>query len=184
DEVAVYPSALTSTQIGAHFTASGDTRPTAPGSVSATAGTNQATVTWTASTATVPTGETGVLGYVVTAYAGSTARNATSVGAAATSATLTGLKSGTAYTLQVYAINGFGSGAVGTSSAVTPTGTTTTYASTILGDTPAFYYRLDDSGPQITDSSGNVHHAVPGTGYTNGVSGALSSDSDTAVGPD
>ena len=183
DEVALYPSALTGTQVVNHFAASGDTVPTAPGSVAATSGANQATVTWTASSASVPSGETAVLGYVAIAYSGGTARNATSVASSATSATLTGLKGGTAYTFEVFAVNAFGFGAAGMSSSHTPTGGSTTYASTILGDSPAAYYRLDDSGPVIADSSGSANQALAGTGFTTGVGGSLSSDADAALEP-
>ena len=190
DEVAMYPTALSASQILGHFTASGDTVPSAPGSVTAvvSGGSNQATVSWTASTATVPGTEPAVQGYVVTAYIGSTARNTTSVAGSATSATLKGLKGGTSYTFQVHGISPFGSGSVGTSSAHTPTGSTTTYASTILGDSPAFYYRLDDSGPLITDSTGNTslgvpYHALAGSGFVSGIAGAVSSDGDAGVEP-
>src|SRR6202011_35185 len=182
DEVAVYPSALSTTQVATHFTASGDTRPTAPTAVTATAGSNQATVTWTASTATVPAGETPVTGYLVTAYKGSTAVNSTSVAGTATSATVTGLQGGVAYTLQVSGLNGFGTGAPGTSPSVTPTGSTTTYASTVLADGPSLYYRLDDGGPLLVDSAGG-HQAQPAAGITRAVAGAWPTDPNTAVAP-
>jgi RHS repeat-associated protein len=182
DEVAVYPSALSATQIANHFTASGDTRPTVPGSVAATAGANQATVTWTASTATVPSGETAIAGYVVTAYNGSTAVNATSVPASAASATISGLRGSIAYTFQVYALNVFGNGAVGTSTSVTPSGSASTYASTVLSDGASFLYRVDDTGPLLTDSAGG-HHSLAGSGMTRNIGGALVSDSDGGVAP-
>src|SRR5207245_152800 len=51
DEGAVYPTALSATQVLTHFNASGNTRPTAPSNVSATAGANQAGLSWGASSA-------------------------------------------------------------------------------------------------------------------------------------
>jgi len=187
DEVAVYSSALSATQVGNHFTASGDTRPSTPGSVTASAGANQATVSWTASSATVPSSETAVQGYVVTAYAGTTAKNAIAVGGSATSATLSGLQGSTSYTFQVAAYNAFGYSAAGTSAAASPTGSTTTYASSVLADSPSVYYRLDDpTGNVAADSSGGGHVAYYNTQNAwgsdiPGASGALANDSDAAT---
>ncbi|MGH7722198.1 MAG: LamG-like jellyroll fold domain-containing protein, partial [Candidatus Dormibacteria bacterium] len=156
DETAIYPTALSGAQVAGHFTASGITTPTAPGSVTATASANAATVTWTASTASVPAGCTAVQRYIVTAYKGTTAVNAVAVDATATSAVLSGLQGGVAYTFKVSGVNAYGVGTPGTSAAVTPTGTASTYASTVLGDTPSVYYRLDDpSGGVAADSSGH-----------------------------
>jgi len=181
DEVAVYPTALSGTQVAAHFAATGNTVPTAPTNVIATAGGNQVAVSWTASTATVPTGETAVQGYVVTAYNGSTAANSTSVPASTTSATLDGLRGGVAYSVQVTGSNAFGSGTAGVSGTVTPSGASTTYASGVLGDGAVAYYRLDDSGPLLADSAGG-HNAAAGAGMTRGISGAVTDD-DGALAP-
>ena len=183
DEIAVYPAALTATQIAATFTASGDTRPTAP-VVSATAGMNQATVSWSASTASVPTDETAVQSYVVTAYLGSSPKTSEAVPGTSTSLTMTGLVGGSAYTFQVTGTNAFGVGSAGTSNAVTPTGASSTYASTVLADGPAFYYRLDDTGgSSMIDSSGSRRDAQYGGGLTWGIPGATPSDGDGAVAP-
>ena len=82
----------------------------APGTVSATAGNGQATVSWTA----VP-GE--ITGYSVTASPGGATCDATS----STTCTFTGLTNGTSYTFTIRAANGFGSGpASSPSNAVTP----------------------------------------------------------------
>lgn len=56
-----------------------------------------------------------------------------------------------------------------------------TYSSTILGDTPQCYYRLDElSGSVANDSSGNSHTAkVSGASYSK--PGALTSDTDTCM---
>ena len=97
--------------------------PSAPGpvtNVTATAGQQSATVTWSApSTGSPPTS------YTVTPYIGSTAQTPTSVTGSppATSTTISGLTAGTSYTFTVAASNGSGSGpASSPSNAVTPTG--------------------------------------------------------------
>jgi Concanavalin A-like lectin/glucanases superfamily/Fibronectin type III domain len=178
DEAAVYPLALTATQVSNHYQASGNANPPgAPASVSATAGSNQAVVSWQP-----PTGGTALTGYIVTAYVGTSARTSVAVSGSTGSVTVFGLQGGITYTIQVKAFNANGSGPATSSSAVTPSGAATTYASTVLGDGPAFYARLDDpSGSLAADSSGNGSHAR----YVGGVSlnqpGALGSDPDGAV---
>jgi hypothetical protein len=178
DEAAIYPVALTATQVGNHYRASGNANPPgAPASVSATAGSNQATASWQP-----PTSGTAPSGYIVTAYVGTAARNAVAVSATTGSVTVFGLQGGTTYTIQVKAFNANGTGASNSSTAVTPSGAATTYASTILGDGPALYARLDDpSGSLAADSSGNNNSAH----YVGGVSlnqpGALRNDPDGAV---
>ncbi len=89
--------------------------PTAPTSVTAVAGQEQATVTWT-----VPASDEGspIVGYTATASPGG--RTCTTTGA--TTCTVTGLTAGTTYTFTVTAANGAGSSsASGASDAVTPT---------------------------------------------------------------
>jgi hypothetical protein len=184
DEVAIYPTALSATQISNHFTASGYTAPSVPGSVTASAGSNSISVTWTASTATVPSGQPAVQGYVVTAYKnGTTPQNAVATPGTATSATIGGLVAGTAYTVQVVGFNQFGSGAPGISASVTPTGASTTYASTVLGDAPAIFWRLGEPGGSVAaDSSGNGNTGTySSSGVTYGAAGAPLGDADTAV---
>ncbi|MCA1683827.1 MAG: fibronectin type III domain-containing protein, partial [Actinobacteria bacterium] len=130
DEVAVYPTALTAAQVGAHFSASGYSRPAAVTNLTATPGSNQATVSW--SPATSP--GTPVTRYLVTAYAGTVAKNAEATDGSNTSLVMSGLAAGTAYTFQVTASNAYGDGPVATSTAVTPTGVAMTYASSVLAD--------------------------------------------------
>ncbi|MEA2635502.1 MAG: hypothetical protein QOH92_2269 [Chloroflexota bacterium] len=182
DEASVYSVALSATQVANHFTASANARPTAPTGVTATAGANQATVTWSAATGSPGT---PVTGYVVTAYAGTLAQNSTAVNGTSTSTPITGLKAGTAYTFRVTANDNFGLGYPSTASnAITPTGVSSTYASTVLGDTPVLYYRLGDpSGSLAADSSGNGAVGSYNGSYTLGSSGALVSDSDGAYAP-
>jgi len=176
DEVSIYPSALSATQVLNHFQASGNSQPSAPTGVTTLGGSNKVTVSWNA----VSNGS-AVTGYLVTAMQGTAAKNALSTSATSTSVTVTGLQGGTAYTFQVQAVNNFGLGSAGTSAAVTPSGSATTYASTVQGDTPASYYRLDDTSAMVADSSGNGRLAYASGGYTQGASGALANDNDAAT---
>ncbi|HXC79179.1 MAG TPA: fibronectin type III domain-containing protein [Candidatus Acidoferrum sp.] len=177
DEVAIYPSALSATQILNHFQASGNNQPSAPTNVASAGGANQATVSWTAAASN----GSPITGYLVTAMQGGVAKNAVSVSAATTSVIMTGLQGGTAYTFQVQAANNFGFGPAGTSLAATPTGSSTTYASTVQGDSPSYYYRLDDTSAMVADSSGNGRLAYASGGYTQSAAGALANDTDTAT---
>ncbi len=178
DEVAIYPTALTAAQIAAHFSAGGNTRPTAP-VVSASAGANQATISWTASTASAGA---PVTQYVVQAFNAAQAVNAVGVNGTTISTTVTGLQAGVAYTFQVTALNDFGFSPTGTSTAVTPSGSATTYASTVIGDQPAFYYRLGEpNGPAAADSSGLSRTADYLYTPTHGVTGALIGDGDPGL---
>ena len=82
--------------------------PSAPQSVSATAATSQAQVTWAA-----PTNTNGspISSYTITPYIGSAAQSPVQVNnGSATSAIVTGLTNGSAYTFTVHATNSAGSG--------------------------------------------------------------------------
>jgi hypothetical protein len=95
--------------------------PAAPTGVAAQAASSQAKVTWTAPQAD---GDSPITGYTVTPYVGATAQTPVSAGASATSATVTGLTDGTAYTFTVTATNAVGtSPASAASNAVTPQAT-------------------------------------------------------------
>ncbi|HST47713.1 LamG-like jellyroll fold domain-containing protein [Jatrophihabitans sp.] len=178
DEVAVYPAALSGAQLAAHFAASGHGVPAGVTGLTATAGANAITASWTATPSPDP-----INSYVVTAYrAGSTPVNAVAVAPTATSAVISGLLGGTAYTVKVVASNTYGTGTAATSASVTPTGSTASYAGSVLANAPSAYYRLGDgTGSKVAaDSSGRGH---PGT-YNQAVVGgasALRSDPDTSA---
>jgi hypothetical protein len=94
------------------------TAPSAPTGVSAQGDSKSAVVHWTAPSSN---GGSPITGYTVTPYIGSTAQTPMSVGAAATSARVTGLTNGTSYTFKVKASNAIGSGVESAASgAVTP----------------------------------------------------------------
>ncbi|HEX5923086.1 MAG TPA: DUF4082 domain-containing protein [Baekduia sp.] len=91
--------------------------PGPPGSVTADPGNAQGRVNWTAPDTD---GDSAITGYVVTPYVGATAGTPVSVGAAARTATVTGLANGTATTFRVAAVNGVGTGTTAASGEVTP----------------------------------------------------------------
>jgi hypothetical protein len=94
------------------------TAPGAPTGVSGTAGNTSVALSWTAPASD---GGSAITGYRITPFIGATAQTAIVTGSAATSATVTGLTNGTAYTFTVAAINGVGTGsASAASAAVTP----------------------------------------------------------------
>ena len=99
--------------------ASANSAPGQPSNVAASPGFNGASVTWTAPW----NGGSTITGYTVTPYIGTTAQASTNVSGnpAPTSATLSGLTNGTAYTFKVSATNANGTGAQSSASnSVTP----------------------------------------------------------------
>ena len=100
--------------------------PTAPTGVSAQPASSQARVTWTLPSSD---GDSPITGQTVTPYIGAAAQTPVPVGASATSATVTGLTNGTAYTFRVTATNAVGTGPASTAStAVTPRATILDFA--------------------------------------------------------
>jgi Domain of unknown function (DUF4082)/Fibronectin type III domain/Bacterial Ig domain len=89
------------------------TAPGAPTAVGATAKSSGAVLAWTAPAST---GGSAITGYKITPYLGATAQTASTVGAV-TTATVTGLTNGSAYTFKVAAINAIGTGAESTATA-------------------------------------------------------------------
>ncbi|MGL5828018.1 MAG: LamG-like jellyroll fold domain-containing protein, partial [Angustibacter sp.] len=175
DELAIYPTALTPVQVAAHFARSGHGPPAAPTAVTATPGTNRLSVRWDS---VVPLD--GISHYRLQARQGNTV-----VAAVATTgkfAQLTGLPSGVAYTARVVAVNAYGASPEGVSAAATPTGSASTYVSSVLADQPDAYYRLGESAgvPVAVDSSGRNQTLSSARGGRD-AAGAIRGDSDTAA---
>ena len=105
------------------LTGTGPTPPSAPTNVSATAGNAKATVSWTAPSS----GGSPITSYTITPYIGTTAQTPTTITGSppATTATITRLTNGAAYTFTVTATNSAGAGPPSNSSnSVTPTAPT------------------------------------------------------------
>jgi hypothetical protein len=118
--------------------------PPAPTSVTASGGDAQASVSWTAPTGVIA--QAPVTDYVVqySTNSGSTWTTFSDGTSTATSATVTGLTNGTAYTFRVAAVNGIGTGSYSSaSSAVTP----------VAGDPNFSSVRLLLHGETMVDSS-------------------------------
>ncbi|TMB59732.1 MAG: hypothetical protein E6J51_13530, partial [Chloroflexi bacterium] len=175
DEVAIYPVALTASQIAAHWQSAGVV-PGAPTNVTAIAGLNQATVSWTP-----PAGS--VTAYVIYPQVGSTLRTPQSFAGPATSAIVTGLSGGSTYTFAVVASNSVGSSPPSTASnAAAVSGPAYPYAGTVLGDNPVGYWRLGETfGTAATDATGNGSSGTYTGGYLQGQPGGPLGDPDPAV---
>jgi RHS repeat-associated protein len=142
DEVAVYSSELSATQVQNHWQA-GNGLPWTPTNVTATAGTNQATVSWTAPTFN----GSGITGYVITPQVGSNLRTPITFNSAATSEVVTNLSGGTSYSFTVSAFNSLGRGVPSnTSNSATPSGSALPlYEDTVLADSPVAFWPLGET---------------------------------------
>ena len=149
DEVAVYPTALSATQVQNHWQA-GNGLPWSPTGLSATPGANQVALSWTAPSFN----GSGITGYVVTPQVGSNLRTPITFNFSATSQTISNLSGGTGYTFTVTAFNSLGQGVHSTlSSSATPTGAALPlYEDTVLADSPVGFWPLGEtSGNVATD---------------------------------
>ena len=119
-------------------TPTGPAKPSAPTGVQAQPASTSARVTWTAADSN---GDSPITSQTITPYIGSTAQTPVQVGASATSAIVTGLTNGAAYTFKLAATNGVGTGpASAASDPVTPQSTIFDFAtpngSDSAGDPP------------------------------------------------
>jgi Concanavalin A-like lectin/glucanases superfamily/Fibronectin type III domain len=120
--------------------------PSAPTSVTATAGSAQATVSWTAPSVAVP-----VTDYVVQ-YSSNSGSSWTTVSRSASttaSQIVTGLTNGTSYVFRVAAVNGIGTGSYSASSSSVVAGSEPYFSSVTL------LLHMDGTGSSFTDSSGS-----------------------------
>jgi N,N-dimethylformamidase beta subunit-like protein/uncharacterized protein DUF4082/fibronectin type III domain protein/Big-like domain-containing protein len=141
--------------------------PSVPGQVTgvtATAGRLAATVSWTAP------GGGGATSYIVTPYIGTTAQTPTTVtgNPPATTATISGLQQGTAYTFTVQAANAQGKGAASAASnSVTPLAPTAPSAPTAVTATPASAQaQVSWTAPAANGSAITGYTITPYTGTT------------------
>lgn len=66
-------------------------------------------------------------------------------------------------------------------SGATAASATSSYAATVMGDTPTAYYHLDDTGSIAADASGNGLNGTIGASVSKSAAGLLGSSSDKAV---
>src|SRR5439155_21336479 len=118
--------------------AGGYSRPTAVTNLAATQAGNQVSLAWTAATAS----NAPIARYFITTFNNGNAQNSLFVAGTASTAKITGLAAGVAYTFTVTASNAYGDGPTATSPSATPTGASATYASGVIGSSPVAYYSL------------------------------------------
>ncbi|MFD3444891.1 PKD domain-containing protein [Microbacteriaceae bacterium 4G12] len=92
-----------------------------------------------------------------------------------------GLTPGSTHTYRVRATDPFGNTVIGDAvTATVPSAANSAYANTVLGDTPASYWRLGDASGNFLDWAG-ANSATPGTGISRGSAGAIGGDSNPAA---
>jgi RHS repeat-associated protein len=170
DEVAVYSTALTASQVQNHWQA-GNGLPWSPSNLSTTAGSNQVTLSWTAPTFN----GSGITGYVVTSQVGSTLRTPITFNSAATSQTISNLSGGTSYSFSVSAINSLGTGIPSSlSTAVTPTGSAIPlYEDTVLSDSPLGFWPLGETSGNVATDLTQTYNGQDFGSYTQGDAGPV-----------
>ena len=149
--------------------------PGAPGTVTAVKGDASATVSWTAPASS---GGSALTGYTITSTPGGLVKT---VASELTTATVTGLTNGTAYTFSVVATNAVGSSPAAKSGTVTPATTpgAPTLVTAVKGDKSAVVSWTAPSsnggtaitGYTITSTPGGLVKAVAGTVTTGTVTG-------------
>ena len=185
DEVALYNTALTPTQITQHYEAGLAAVLTPPSALSATPGNGTASLQWTGSSSK------NVAGYKVYRAEANGSWPSTPL-ATVSSATLvytdTGLTNGSTYTYRVTAYESAGNQSSPSNQAsVTPAGACSPRQSSYSGVVSATaglvgYWRLgESSGTVACDSTANHDNGTYLGGVTLGVPGAIAADPDTAV---
>jgi titin len=121
--------------------------PGAVSAVTAVAGDGSASVSWTPGS----TGQSAITNYTIWYSSGGAYTQFTRSASTATSATVTGLTNGTAYTFEVYAVNTQGTGQVSAASnSVTPIGPSITSSAFSAGDVGVAYHGT----PVVSGGSG------------------------------
>jgi Concanavalin A-like lectin/glucanases superfamily len=171
DEPAVYAKALSAAQVKAHYDAASTAVLNAPSGLTAAASSSsQIDLSWTDTSS----GETGEVLERSTSSSFSTVASI-QLPAGTQSYSDTALAPSTTYWYRVKSVAGTSASPYsGSASATTPA--PPTYRTTVLGDRPLSYWRLDETGGTV---AGDQTVANPGTfagGVTLGVPGLLSSD--------
>jgi PKD repeat protein/glucose/arabinose dehydrogenase len=182
DEVAIYGSALAQARVQAHYAAAsggggGNQPPNAVATAAPTSGTVPLAVSFNGSGSSDPDG-------TITAYAWDLDGDGAFDDSTAQSPSFTYTTAGT-YTVRLRVTDDDGAQDVSDPVTITATspGGGTGYSQTVLADAPRAYWRLGEaSGTSAADASGNGRTGSYVASPTLGAPGALTGDSNTAVG--
>jgi len=165
DEVAVYSTALSATQVQNHWQA-GNGLSWSPTAVTAVAGQNQVTVSWTAPTFNAG----GITGYVLTPQVGSNLRTPITFNSSATSETISNLSGGTAYAFTVTAFSSLGLGVPSNlSGTATPSGPALVlYEDTVLADSPVGFWPFGETSFNTATDLTQTYNGQFYGGYSQG----------------